>query len=93
MKIFEKSTFLGVRDAFESIGAIGEAPFQAVQPARRLQPLNTRCAGTGFCCLRRAGLRRAEVHADADLRSAQVRDPAGGTRAAALRATVKVPSP
>ena len=47
----------------------------------------------GCCPLRRAGLRRAEEHADADLRSAQVRDPAGGTRAAALRATVKVPSP
>ena len=36
MKTFETSTFLDVRDASGSNGAIGEAPFQAVQPARRL---------------------------------------------------------
>ena len=41
MKFFDKSTFLGVRDASESIGAIGEAPFQAAEAVRRLLSLNT----------------------------------------------------
>ena len=41
MKIFDKPTFLGVRDASESIGAIGEAPFQAAEAVRRLLSLNT----------------------------------------------------
>ena len=43
MKIFKTCTFLDVRDASGSNGAIGEAPFQAVQPARRLFILITCC--------------------------------------------------